>query len=118
MEQKCEKNMVEEGFGEEKVEETDEEDTHERVGHDVTSPISWVASPGHTKDNGLNGVVQTHPGDETVEETEDEEVLEDKKDNRHKCDEEEAAAMRVRPQFRNVPRATSTCIYVCGEYAY
>jgi hypothetical protein len=118
LEKKRQKLMVEEGFGEEKVKK-DEEDADEQVGHDatspvscVTSPLSCVASPGHKTQKGLNGVAQTQPGEETVEETEDEEVREDKKDTRRESDQEEAA-VHMQPQYRNAPRATSTCISVC-----
>ena len=113
LEQKRQKLMVEAGFGEEQVEETDEEDADEQVGHDATSPVSCVASAGHTTQTGLNGVAQSQPGEETVEETEDEEVREEKKDTRREGDEEEAAAMHMQPQYRQAPRATSTCISVC-----
>ena len=119
LEPKRQKLMVGGGFGEEKVEETDEEDAYEQVGPDATSPVSCVASPGNTTQNGLNGVAQTQPGEETVEETEDEEVREDTTDTRHKGDEKGAAAMHMQPQYRNAQprnalRATSTCISVCA----
>ncbi len=128
LEQMREKRLVEDSFGEEglgeKVEETDEEGADQQVGQsstrtsDATSPVSCVASPGHTPQNGFNGVAPTRPGEDTVEETEDEEMREDKGTRHNGDEEEEAAAKHMQPQYRNAPCATSTCISLCVEVAY